>query len=248
MAGAERANRSRAVALRDLAERIDAVLARGAAAAACDRSAVAQTGWIEIDRVLPGGGLRRGAVHEWVSDAHADRWWRWSPPLLILLHLSVLAARPRAWTVWIGRRVWPYGRTLAAGLPRSLLIDPPDEPARLWAIDLALRTPGLVVVADGSSFDLVGTRRLQLAAEAGGSLGLIARPARDLSSLSAAATRWAVRPSAGASERWRVRLVRCKGARAGAGGEEWALERTDDGGIALAPEVRRGRGASAAAG
>jgi hypothetical protein len=90
-----------------------------------------------------------------------------------------------------------------------------DSPlaARLWAIDLALRCPGVdVVVADASGLDMAATRRLQLSAEAGGALGLLARPEEELTELSAAATRWLVReqPSPGSNPRWQIQLLRCK--------------------------------------
>ncbi len=245
----------------------------GAEAAAC-----VPTGWEPLDRALVsdglGGGLVRGALHEWLgleSDAARD----WVPPLFVLAHLARRALDERARTpgagpgpvLWIGRRVWPYPRTLVGdlgvraasgtrtgarcslrqGVPlalelervtvgrsegralleHSIFVDPPDEAGRLWAIDAALRCPSVVaVVADGSRLDLTATRRLQLAARAGATLGLVARPPREASELSAATTRWRVRAAApddaaadatdaatddDALARWSVELLRCKG-------------------------------------
>lgn len=73
---------------------------------------------------------------------------------------------------WIGRACWPYPRLLFDDRPGesrlytdSVFIDPPDLQSRLWAIDLALRTPGVsIVIADGSGLSMAATRRLQLAA------------------------------------------------------------------------------------
>jgi hypothetical protein len=74
---------------------------------------------------------------------------------------------------------------------RSLFVDSRTEGDRLWAIDAALRCPGVVVVADGSSLNTAATRRLQLAAEATGTIAFLARPAHEVKSISVAATRCA---------------------------------------------------------
>lgn len=171
--------------------------------------------------------LRPGVIHEWfglADTAAAGRraGARWDPPVGALLQVvrSCLEDDPGAGpahgrlVVWIGRRVWPYP-LLAGG---GLLIDPPDAGSRLWAIDLAARCPAVgAVVADGSGLDLTATRRLQLAAERGGALVLVARPPRELDRLSAAATRWMVRPATSAprTARWVVELLRFRGAKPG---------------------------------
>jgi hypothetical protein len=124
--------------------------------------------------------------------------------------------------LWIGRSVWPWPRVLLRDRPspcsllqRSWFIDPPDRAARLWAMELALGNPAVtVVIGDGRGFERVATRRLQLAARAGQSLCLLARPYAERRTLSAAATRWGVAPrdSPTAHPRWIVRLLRCKAA------------------------------------
>jgi hypothetical protein len=69
-----------------------------------------------------------------------------------------------------------------------------------------------VVVADGSGLKMADSRRWQLAAAAGGVMGLIARPGWELGELSAAKTRWRVRPERSETDgpRWTVELLRCK--------------------------------------
>src|SRR5690606_1330400 len=115
------------------------------------------------------------------------------------------------------------GGLAAAGdqllLERSLFIDAPDRASRLWAIDLALRSPAVgAVVADGSGLDMASTRRLRLAARAsgggGGGFCLLLRPGSERKALSAAQTRWVVRPAptVGRRARWMSELVRRKGA------------------------------------
>jgi len=121
-----------------------------------------------------------------------------------------------------------------AGSPlfaRSLFVDPTDDASRLWAIDAALRcASSAAVVADGSGFGMAASRRLQLAARAGGALALVARPPGERGEPSVATTRWEVRsaacaqasagdgggacgvePAEGWLARWRLRLLRCKG-------------------------------------
>jgi len=190
-----------------------------------------------------GTDLMPGAIHEWFGTADPNR--PWTPPLCLLAHLAHQAsARAQAAgrvgkVLWLGRCVWPYMWMFqGAGVrgPESgvrspgfgvrgpgsevrgqLFADPVDASGRLWAIDLALRSGAVAaVVADGSGLDMTATRRLQLAAEAGQSIGLLARPPDELGQLSAAATRWQV--SALRSEttrpRWKVKLLRWKGASA----------------------------------
>jgi hypothetical protein len=99
-------------------------------------------------------------------------------------------------------------------LVRSMLVDPPSDVARLWAIDIALRCSSVsVVVADGGGLDMAATRRLQVAARTGRTLGLLARPLCDVHRLSSATTRWRVSPvpTDGPRPRWRLQLIRCKG-------------------------------------
>ena len=137
---------------------------------------------------------------------------------------------PRA-IVWVGRRVWPYPRGLLPPAPapgrsapgsspggsillqHSVFLDCPEGSTRLWAMDLALRNPSVALVAaDGSGLSMAATRRLQLAAEAGGSIVLLARPPGERARRSAATTRWEVRSelSPDQAPRWTARLLRCK--------------------------------------
>ena len=101
-------------------------------------------------------------------------------------------------------------------LARSIFVDVSEPGQRLWAIDKALRCASVVaVVADGSAFDMAASRRLQLAAEAGSGLGLLARPPWEESRLSAATTRWRVerkRSESAARPAWSLVLRRSKNA------------------------------------
>ena len=157
----------------------------------------------------------------------------WAPPLAVLSHLAWQAFESHAqggglpWVVWIGKRCWPYPRWLIRPrhgqdadlrlLRHVIYVDPPDAASRLWAIDLAARSSAVTaVVADGSGFDMAATRRLQLVAAEHETTILLARPPREITQLSAAATRWVVthRPVQAVERtcpRWRLTLLRCKG-------------------------------------
>ena len=160
-----------------------------------------------------------------------------------LAEQALVGAPANARVLWIGRAVWPYPPALAgpfgvrgseAGrrnrwslalertdgrdprlLRASAFLDPRGLGGRLWTIDAALRCATVAaVVADGSGLDMAATRRLQLAAEAGSALALVARPPGDERQLSAAGVRWRVEAvPEGALPAWRLELLRKKGAR-----------------------------------
>lgn len=244
----------RGESLARLAERIRAVEA-GLSGEQCG---VVSTGWGEVDAWLPGGGLRRGATHEVMGIAEGGGW---VVPASVVLHLARAGCGGgRGWTVLIGRRVWPNPVMAArvcggAWLSRSVWFDPPDGGSRAWAIDAALRCGGVVVVADGTGLDSAGSRRLQLAAEAGGAFGLLVRPPGEGGSVSFAWSRWSVRwarPVAGLSAmrpRWVLTLERCKGGVGGGGVRAWVVEGDGrDGVVGVSAAMGDGCCAASAAG
>jgi protein ImuA len=93
----------------------------------------------------------------------------------------------------------PYGPGLAGyGLPmeRLVLLRVPRPVDALWACEEALKSHGVAIVIaelpeDGEAADFTATRRLTLAARAGGGLGLLLRH-RPLPIATAATTRWQV--------------------------------------------------------
>jgi hypothetical protein len=162
-------------------------------------------------------------VHEWFVDD--ERPHRWTAPLAILGSLAALCVGESvsASVLWIGRRCWPYPHALIARdhdreklLERSIFIDPAGHADRVWAMDVALRSVGVTtVVADGSGLTMAESRRLQLAATAGDTVALLARPRGERGALSAARTRWCVSPrtSNTREQAWTLELLRCKGLR-----------------------------------
>lgn len=91
----------------------------------------------------------------------------------------------------------PMLRGLPTGLgERLLLIRPGSETDLLWSVEEALRAEpvGFVVAEPEKPLSLTAGRRLQLAAEAGGTTGLML--IRDGAGSNAAETRWSCAPAA----------------------------------------------------
>lgn len=150
-------------------------------------------------------------------------------PLSLLMSLALGVGTEGA-VVWVGRRVWPAPASLPRALAqRSLLVEVDETATRVWAIEQALRTPGVsAVVGDARGLSTAQSRRLQLAAEAGRTVGLLSRSVSERRQLSAAGTRWMVAPvpSETGLPRWGVELLRCKvAARTLGQGRRWVLER-----------------------
>lgn len=186
----------------------------------------------------------------------------WIPPIAVLSHLAgqALESRPGR-VVWVGRQCWPYPRSLrgrwgARLLAHSLFVDAQTLDERVWVADQTLRCPGVAaVIADARGVGMAESRRLQLAAAAGGTPGFLARPPSAMGEISAAWTAWRVRPAPSPvpHPRWEVELLRCK-ARLSAGGAGWSwLVHREEGSsrislVAPRPEERSLAGESRAAG
>jgi protein ImuA len=161
----------------------------------------------EIDRYLPEHGLARGALHEIQA----------RDPGAGLAFCAVLLGRTVGDVVWIAPQsdaVWPPGLQ-ALGLDASRLIlaryRKPQE--GLWSMEEALRCAAIGgVVLQLDQLDLTAWRRLQLAAEAGSSLGLLLRGAAAGQGPSTATTRWraASLPQQTARSQWQLDLLRCR--------------------------------------
>lgn len=184
-----------------------------------------------IDRHLPGGGLLRGALHEVAgSGAEAEQ----GAPAASLFVAGALARLE-------GPVVWAIGAPDAPPFPpaldavglhpdRVIYAEAGAPDAVLMVMEEALRLPGLAGVVgeiDGA-LGLTASRRLHLAAQAGGVIGFaLRRPRRvetaSLAAPNAAATRWRVIPLPSAPPdpeapeiglgpaRWRLELWRCRG-------------------------------------
>jgi protein ImuA len=182
-----------------------------------------------VDRALRGGGLVRGCLHELCGAP--DRGAALGFAAVLLGRLMAAGGH----VVWIGPRNELFGPGLVEmGLAPERLIVVRARPvaARLWALEEALRSPGLAAaLAEVEQLSLTQSRRLQLAAEGKGVTALLLRPPGAGATPSAAATRWQIEaaPSEAADgprrasgrPHWRVDLCRCRGGRTGSWRVAW---------------------------
>jgi hypothetical protein len=155
-------------------------------------TAVVSTGYAVLDRFLPQRGLHRGTLVEWLVREGG------SGATTLALAAARQACGETGTLVVVDRRRTFYPLAAAAcgiDLSRLLVVRPQHDRDESWAIDQALRSGGAsTVLAWPEKLDDHLFRRLQLAAEAGETLGLLLRPARALAEPSWAEVRWLVEP------------------------------------------------------
>ena len=127
------------------------------------------TGFAELDRELPGGGWPRGVVGELLTERSGIGELSLFVPALA--HLS----RGGGWLMLIAPPWIPYAPALAARgirLSKLVVVDTRSDKDTLWAAEQGLRTGNCsVVLAWPAAINERSLRRLQLAAEEGGSFG-----------------------------------------------------------------------------
>ena len=186
-----------------------------------------------LDDALPGGGLPlvglhrfAGASPEWDAAAAAG--------FALALARRLLAATPARPVplAWIGPAL-PYAPGLVAlGLDpaRLLTVRAAGEADLLWSLEEVARSgQAQVVIAQLRGLDRIAGRRLQLAAERGGS-ALLVLESRPLGEPVPALTRWRVAaapagPAAGPlfpqPPAWQVELLQARGGHPAAATLEW---------------------------
>lgn len=178
-----------------------------------------------MDRVLPGGGLSLGALHEVAGGGDGA-----IHGAAAALFAAGIAARMRGQVLWCVTRPDLFAPALAqAGLApdRVIYVEAGDDKAVLASFEEGLRHGGLsAVVAEVARLSMTASRRLQLAAETSGTLGIAIRrwrrqtEAADFGQPTAAVTRWRVTalpssplpvpvPGVGRA-RWQIELIRCR--------------------------------------
>jgi protein ImuA len=168
-----------------------------------------------IDAGLPWGGLPRAALHEILA----------AEPGAAAGFAALVLARAGGTVLWIAPDpdAWPPGLARFGLSPAQLvLVRAARAQDALWAMEETLRCPavGAALLVAGA-IDLTAARRLQLAAESGGVLGLLLRPDEDNAAPTAALTRWRVgaapsdstSPHAIGDPAWSLDLLRCRGGR-----------------------------------
>jgi cell division inhibitor SulA/protein ImuA len=172
--------------------------------------AAAPTGFPELDANLPGGGWPMGALCELMPETAGIG------ELSLLLPALCALAQAGRHIAWIAPPYLPYAPALVQhglSLERLLMVEAPGPQESLWAAEQALRCPAFgAVLSWPSVMPDRSVRRLQLAAEAGGSLGILYRPAEAHRQHSPAALRLRLRP---AREELIVFIHKCRGGRAG---------------------------------
>jgi protein ImuA len=238
--------RDRLASLRDRIRRIECSGREETAAALA-------LGVAEIDAHLSAGGLARGALHELIAHSPGDDGA--VTDFCAALLARILADRKKSVLWCLQDRAIEAGEIYPPGLARLrldatrlLAVRVRRDTDTLWAMEEGLRCTGLAaVVGEVRMADLTASRRLQLAAEAGGIPALLLRPSSEIPEPSAAATRWRIaaapsRPRGWAAELgepgpacWQATLFRCRGGAPGS----WLMEWDDEtGDLALAAPVR----------
>jgi protein ImuA len=190
-----------------------------------------------LDQHLPGGGLPRAALHE-VAGEGPDREQGAAAAGFASLWLARLQeSGPVLWIVRAGSRaaidLHAHGlRQQRLDPKRLILVAAKRDDEVLWAMEEGLKAKSLgAVLGEIEKLDLTASRRLQLAAEAGGVTAFVLRrwrvmerAARDAAQPIAAVTRWRIAALPTENEiGWRVALTRCRGGRP----NTWIMERAD---------------------
>jgi protein ImuA len=169
------------------------------------------SGFAELDANLPGGGWPCGAIAELMSDAIGI-----GELGLLMPALTALALAGR-YIAWIAPPYLPYAPALAQrGLPLEcmLLIQTQTLQQSLWATEQALRCPAIGAVLCWPAYIVdKNVRRLQLAAEAAGTVGFLYRPPAAAHESSPAALRLRLHP---APDGIIVEIHKSRGGRTGA--------------------------------
>ena len=171
------------------------------------RTPVWPTGFPLLDEALPGGGWPQSGLIEILPA-------RFSMGELTVL-LPVLSAVTRRlearWCMWMAPPLQPFAPALErAGIAlQRLLIVRAARRASLWAFEQALGCGACdVVLAWSRHPGSRPIRRLQLAAQQGGTLGILFRPREAAREASAATLRMTIEPLAGGA---RIRLLKSRG-------------------------------------
>ena len=167
------------------------------------------TGFAALDAELAGGGWPVGAVSE-ILVRHAG-----SSELTLLVPTLTRLSQEGKWLAFVAPPYIPYAPALlraGVDLTHALLVQPNDARETLWAAEQALRAAsGGAVLVWAHDLDGKPLRRLQLAAEAGGSLAFVFRSIRYTEESSPAALRLRLKALNGRARRLEVSLLKRRG-------------------------------------
>jgi protein ImuA len=223
----------------------------------CASHSVVPFGIPELDSHLPQGGLARGALHEIAGGGLGAI----HGAAAVLFAAGVLARidGPVLWSLSARNLFAPALGSAGLHPDRVIYAEARDEKTVLLCLEEGLRHGGLAgAVGEVSRLPMTASRRLQLAAEASGTLAFVIRrwrtpaAASDFGQPTAATTRWRITalpssplPVAGVGRpRWFVELIRCRAGESA----EWELEACDAEGRLALPAGLACRPAAAADG
>jgi cell division inhibitor SulA/protein ImuA len=184
-----------------------------------DRARVVEglsSGYEQLDRLLPGGGWPQRALTEILIGQYGIGELQLLMPALAGLCVEEAAADnvEPGWIAWVAPPFQPYPPALqkwGIDLSRMLIVRPRDDSEVLWSAEQALSSGTCAaVLLWPESLDDQSSRRLQLAAEKGGSWAIAFRPLAARSQPSAAALRIELSAGPGGT---RLAILKSRGGR-----------------------------------
>ena len=193
--------------------------------ATLERGAITPSGCGGLDALLPERGFRSGTLIEWLAAEEG------AGAVTLAFHTAAQVCQDDGGVVVLDRdrQFYPPAAVrLGIDPARLIVLHAANRADHHWALDQALRCPAVAAVVawpdfwgklDGRTF-----RRLQLAAEQGGGLGLWIRPDTVRAEPSWADVRLLVEPLPsgsryGEKRRWKVCVLHCRGGSSERAGE-----------------------------
>ncbi len=185
---------------------------------------VISSGFPSLDRLLPRGGFLANQGVEWFVERPG------SGAGLLALHVAARASQAGRShgqgliVILDAARTFYPPAMFACGIASRdvVVVRPRNESEALWAADQALRSSAVAAVWGVlPRIQARDSRRLQLAAESGNTLGLWIRPASMQPAPSWMDVQLRVRPlpsrdpGGGAERRWKIDVLRCRGGTGG---------------------------------
>lgn len=166
------------------------------------------SGFAALDIELAGGGWPVGAVSE-ILTRHPG-----GGELTLLMPALAHISQEGGWLAFVTPPYVPYAPALlraGVDLGHVLLVQPGDLRGTLWAAEQALRAGNGAVLVWAPDIDGKPLRRLQLAAEAGGSLAFLFRSIRHAGESSPAALRLRLTAHGSRTRQLEVSLLKRRG-------------------------------------
>lgn len=241
---------SRAEIVRELSERLRA-LERSDRLSVGSREVVG-IGIEPLEGILPARGFQQGTIVEWLLEGEGN-----GAGALILRIVAKILSSGGAFVVVDDRHEFYPPAALGVGIDpeKMVIVRPGCARDALWAFEQSLRCAGVAIaLCRIERLANQAYRRLQLAVEAGGGIGMVMRPAKARREPSWAMLRMLVRarpPATAAAEssvrRLQVELIGCRGGKCGAVTELEICDETDLVRLAspLAPPATANRAAEA---